>query len=52
MMEKRSAPQGGLFYEFSLETDVPLDHLLRSISRFVDLDDIRRHLAKFFSSYG
>lgn len=52
MMGKRSAPQGELFYECSLETHVPLDHLLRSIDRFVDVDDIRRHLAQFYSSYG
>jgi transposase len=52
MMGKRSAPQGELFYEFSLETHVPSDHLLRSIDRFVDLEGMRQHLAPFYSSNG
>ncbi len=52
MMGPRSAPQGELFYEFSLEGHVPQDHLLRLIDRFVDLRTIRRHLAPFYSSTG
>lgn len=52
MMGTRSAAQGSLFYEFSLENHVPADHLLRSIDRFVDLSDIRRRLAPFYSSTG
>ncbi len=32
--------QAVLFYAFSLEDHVPLDHLLRSIDRFVDLCSI------------
>jgi Transposase domain (DUF772) len=44
--------QGALFYEFSLEDHVPPDHLLRSIDRFVDLGDMRRRLAPFYSSTG
>jgi len=32
--------QEALFYEFSLERQVPADHLLRSIDRFVDLSAI------------
>ena len=52
MMGKTSAPQGELFYEFSLEAHVPPDHLLRSIDRFVDLGCIRQHLAPFYSSTG
>lgn len=52
MMGRMSAPQGELFYEFSLETHVPPDHLLRSIDRFIDLGDIRHHLAPFYSSTG
>ena len=31
---------------------VPANHLLRSIDRFVDLSDIRRHLAPFYSTTG
>lgn len=33
--------QAALFYEFSLRDDVPQDHLLRLIGRFVDLGSIR-----------
>jgi len=36
-----------LFYEFSLEKHIPGDHLLRSIDRFVDLDQVRQDLAPF-----
>ena len=52
MMGPRQVAQGSLFYAFSLEDHVPLDHLLRSIDRFVDLGDMRRHLAPFYSSTG
>ena len=45
MMGERRVEQGALFYEFSLERHVPLDHLLRAIDRFVDLDGVRAHLA-------
>ena len=41
-----------MFYEFSLEKHIPADHLMRSIDRFVDLQEIRRDLAPFFSSIG
>jgi len=44
--------QGALFYDFSLERHVPGDHLLRSIDRFVDLSDVRRDLAPFYSPIG
>ncbi len=33
---------GALFYEFSVERHIPPDHLLRSIDRFIELDDLRR----------
>ena len=46
MMGPRQVAQGALFYEFSLERHVPEDHLLRSIDRFVDLDDVRGRLAR------
>jgi transposase len=52
MMGPRQVAQGSLFYEFSIEDHVPPDHLLRSIDRFVDLGDMRRHLAPFYSSTG
>ena len=44
--------QGALFYEFSIDDHVPADHLLRCIDRFVDLGDVRRHLAPFYSTTG
>jgi transposase len=44
--------QGTLFYDFSLDRHVPGDHLLRSIDRFVDLSEIRRELAPFYSAIG
>ncbi len=52
MMGPRQEAQAALFYEFSLEDQVPQDHLLRSIDRFVDLSGIRSHLADFYSHTG
>jgi transposase len=52
MMGPRQVEQGALFYEFSLDTHVPADHLLRSIDRFVDLTSLRRQLAPFYSTTG
>jgi len=52
MMGDRQVMQGALFYEFSLEEHVPTSHMLRSIDRFVDLGDMRAHLAPFYSSTG
>ena len=52
MMGHRQVEQAALFYEFSLEKHVPSDHLLRSIDRFVELDEIRRELAGFYSHLG
>ena len=52
MMGPRQEAQAALFYEFCLEDHVPQDHLLRSIDRFVELSDIRQHLAPFYSSIG
>jgi transposase len=52
MMVPRQVAQGSLFYEFSIEDHVPPDHLLTFIDRFVDLGDVRRHLAPFYSSTG
>ena len=49
MMGQRQVDQAGLFYEFSLERHVPSDHMLRSIDRFVDLEDLRAGLAPFYS---
>ena len=52
MMGPRQVAQSALFYEFSLEDHVPPDHLLRSIDRFVDLSDLRRRLAPYYSATG
>ena len=52
MMGHRQVDQAALFYEFSLEKHIPADHLLRSIDRFVDLEQVRRDLAPFYSIIG
>ncbi|WGS18559.1 MULTISPECIES: IS1182 family transposase [unclassified Bradyrhizobium] len=52
MMGPRQIDQAALFYEFSLERHVPAAHLLRAIDRFVDLSDVRSHLAPFYGSTG
>jgi transposase len=52
MMGERQVDQSALFYEFSLEKQVPADHMLRAIDRFVDLSDVRPHLAPFYSTTG
>src|SRR6202167_3015465 len=52
MMGHRQVDQAALFYEFSLERHVPTDHLLRSIDRFVELGELRRGLAAFYSTMG
>src|SRR6476619_5482518 len=52
MMGHRQVEQAALFYEFSLERHIPADHLLRSIDRFVDLEQVRQDLAPFYSSIG
>jgi hypothetical protein len=52
MMGERQVDQGALFYEFSFEKQVPTDHMLRSIDRFVDLGAVRSHLAPFYSTTG
>ena len=51
MMGHRQVEQPALFYEFSLERHVPTDHLLRSIDRFVELGELRRELAPFYSAH-
>jgi hypothetical protein len=49
-MGHRQFDQVALLYEFSIETHIPADHLLRSIDRFVELGDLRRELAAFKAS--
>ncbi|NKB52385.1 MAG: IS5/IS1182 family transposase, partial [Rhizobiaceae bacterium] len=52
MLGPRQEFQAALFYEFNLEDYVPVDHLLRSVDRFVDLGDVRNYLAPFYSDIG
>jgi transposase len=52
MMGQQSGGQAKLFYEFCLEDRVPADHLLRKIDRFLELGDLRRDLAPFYSPMG
>ena len=52
MMGERQVDQGALFYEFSFEKHVPVDHMLRAIDRFVDLGEVRPYLAPFYSTIG
>src|SRR4029453_12219792 len=52
MMGERQVDQSALFYEFSLEKQVPADYMLRAVDRFVDLSDVRTHLAPFYSTTG
>jgi len=52
MMGSNDKPQDEFFYSFNLEEVVPPDHLLRSIDRFLDLSDLREHLAPFYSHTG
>ena len=52
MMGEQNGVQAALFYEFSLEEQVPACHLLRSIDRFVDLSGVRTHLRPFYSTIG
>ena len=52
MMGERTVLQESLFYSFNLDRHVPMDHLLRSVDRFVDLSGIREHLKPYYSDIG
>ena len=41
-----------LFYYFRLEDQIPEDHLLRRIDRYVDLSFVRDRLKNLYSSTG
>jgi transposase len=41
-----------LFYYFRLEDQIPEDHLLRLIDRYVDLSFVRERLKSLYSSTG
>ena len=52
MMGRLSGAQVQLFYAFRLEDRVPSSHLLRQIDAVLDLGDLRRLLAPFYSHTG
>jgi transposase len=52
MMGQLPPDQNALFYDFCLENYVPQDHLLRQIDPFLDLGDLRDHLAPYYSHTG
>ena len=51
MMGKQDRSES-LFYYFRLEDQIPPDHLLRLIDRYVDLSFVRERLKGFYSSTG
>jgi transposase len=52
MMGRRGGTQDKLFYCFNLDDHVPRGHLLRGIDEVLDLGDLRKHLAPFYSHTG
>jgi len=52
MMGCQTRGQERLFYSFNLEDHVPQNHLLRGIDRFLDLSELRQHLADYYSHTG
>ena len=50
--ETQPGGQKKLFYSFNLDDHVPADHLLRGIDQFLDLGDLHRHLAPYYSHTG
>ena len=52
MMGQLPAGQSALFYDFCLDDYIPQDHCLRQIDRFLDLSELRGHLAPFYSHTG
>lgn len=52
MMGCNDDGQAQFFYSFELEEVIPEDHLVRNIDRFLDLGELRGHLAPFYSHTG
>jgi transposase len=52
MMGRLDDRQQPLFYDFCLEDHVPEDHLLRRIAKILDLSEVRRKLAPYYSGIG
>lgn len=51
-MMGKQADQPAFLYDFALDRHVPADHMVRSIDRFVELDEMRAKLAPFYSHTG
>lgn len=52
MMGCRAGSQDRLFYSFNLDEHIPQNHLLRGIERCLDLNELRQHLAGYYSHTG
>jgi transposase len=52
MMGSQASGQARLFYSFNLDDHIPPNHLLRGVDRFLDLNELRAHLAPFYSHTG
>jgi transposase len=52
MMGSQMSGQERLFYSFNLDDHIPSNHLLRGVDRFLDLNELREHLAPFYSHTG
>ena len=52
MMGQQGGQQDQLFYSFSLESHVPIDHLLRGIDQCLDRSELRQQMAPFYSHTG
>jgi transposase len=52
MMGRLDDRQHALFYDFCLEDHVPQDHLLRQVAKVLDLSEVRKKLAPYYSDIG
>jgi len=52
MMGRQTRGQERLFYEFSLDEVVPLDHLVRRLDAVLDTSWVHRELAPFYGTLG
>jgi len=52
MMGQQQGGQKKLFYSFNLDDHIPYDHPLRGIDQFLDLGELRQHLAPHYSHTG
>ena len=51
-MQGRKQCEGRLFYQITLESLVPVDHLVRRLARIIDLEWIRPATAQYYSNTG